>query len=228
MTDLTEVKKTKILGHRQAFNSKCENIKWMLGGLVAQSIVISRPDIIEASKLPVEAYVDDLRMPTVDLFGLVLSPKDRQIIVDELLAACRRLLIADSADQLIESVCRAWGVHSDSSGTDPYEKSDEISFTGTKLYAGKGAASLLEKEEKFFIEKVAWPIRNAIRHNNAVIPPGKKPLVYSGTVAGTQVHINLERGKPLKSSLQVCYRFFEIVRAIGNKAFDRLLASYST
>jgi len=227
MGEVSKLKRTGILNHWKAFNSKCENIKWLLGSLVAQFVVINTPDIIETSRLPVEVCVDGLRLPAAKIFGLGFTPSDRRILSRELLAAARRLLIADSTEQLIESVCRAWGMHEDPSGTDPYEKNKEISFTCSRIYGNTRAGSLLTKEERAFIKEVACPIRNAIRHNNGVISPGSRPFTFSGKVAGREISVKLERGKPLKLSLEKSYSFFEVIKTIGNNAFTRLFKEYA-
>lgn len=212
----------KIQQQVASFNSKCENIKWVLGTHIAYVVLISRPDIIEYSKLPTEVIIENVRTHSSNVFGATLPPNDRQIIVNETLSSAKRLLLADSFDQLVESFCRSYAILTNEDHLDPYETDANVYFVGSKLYKGTKEAIYFDDEKKAFIKEVANPIRNAIRHNNGILPP-PNDIDYHGKLFDTEIGIRIKAGDPIKADLNTCNHAFNIIRKIGNNAFVKII-----
>jgi len=212
----------KIREQQGMFNAKCENIRWVLASHLAYSVLISRPDIVKLSNFPSELQIDNIKVSASDVFGVVLQPKDRQMIIDENLAAARRLLIADTFDQLVESFCRGYAIYASDNHADPYEQEDPIYFTGRGLYKGEKEARYFLDVEREFIKKLVNPLRNTIRHHNGIVPP-KGVIDYQGQIDNLTIGVHLERGQPIRTDLNVCNAIFGLVRNIGNRAFERLI-----
>ncbi|MFC1692580.1 hypothetical protein ACFL1R_03645 [Candidatus Latescibacterota bacterium] len=212
----------KINEQLRFFNSKFENIKWVLGTHISYAVLISRPDIIEFSKLPNDLFIDNVRVNTSDVFGATLPPNDRQIIVNETLASARRILLADSFDQLVESFCRSYAILTNNDHLDPYQTNDNIYFVGSKLYKGTKEATYFDDKEKAFIKEVINPIRNAIRHNNAILPP-PNDIDFSGELFDNKIEIRIKVGNMIKADLNICNHVFNIIRKIGNNAFSKII-----
>jgi signal transduction histidine kinase len=137
-------------------------------------------------------------------------------------AAARRLLIADTFDQLVESFCRGYAIFASDNHADPYEQEEPIYFAGSRLYKGEKEARYFLDDEREFIKKLVNPLRNAIRHHNGVVPP-KGEIDYHGQINNLSIEVNLKRGQPIRTYLNVCNAVFSIVRNIGNRAFARLI-----
>ena len=212
----------KIREHQRMFNSKCENIRWILASHLAYTVLLSRPDITDVSPLPDELNIDGIKVSTREIFGSILQPKDRQKIIDENLAAARRLLTADVLDQLVESFCRSYAIFVDEDHIDPYEKDDSIYFAAKRLYKGIKEAKYFTEDEKEFLKGLANPFRNIIRHHNGIVPP-KGEINYHGTIDDVRIALKLGKGKGLQTNLNKCNTIYVLIRNIGNRAFSRLI-----
>jgi len=212
----------KIYEQMRCFNSKSENIKWVLGTHIAYAVLISRPDIIDFSKLPNDVFIDNVKVNTSDVFGATLPPNDRQIIINETLASAKRLLLADSFDQLVESFCRSYAILVNDDHLDPYQTNDNIYFVGSKLYKGTKEATYFDDEEKAFLKEVINPIRGAIRHNNAILPP-PNDIDFIGELFDNKIEIRFKAGDMIKADLNICNNVFNIIRKIGNNAFSKII-----
>lgn len=212
----------KIHEQQRMFNSKCENIRWILASHLAYTVLLSRPDIVDTSPLPADLHIDGIKVSTSEIFGSVLQPKDRQKIIDENLAAARRLLTADVLDQLVESFCRSYAIVTDEDHIDPYEKDDSIYFAAKRLYKGIKEAKYFTEDEKEFIKGLANPFRNIIRHHNGIVPP-KGEIDYRGKIDDVEIAIKMEKGKGLQTDLNKCNAIYVLIRNIGNRAFSRLV-----
>lgn len=210
--------------HKQLkfFHSKCENIKWVLGSHVSYAVLISRPDIIRFSNLPKDLVVDNLKLNASQVFGAILPLNDRQIIVDETLASARRLLLADSFDQLVESFCRSYAILTSENHLDPYQTNDNIYFVAKRLFKGTKEATYFDEEERAFVKEVINRIRNAIRHNNGILLP-PNDIDFSGELLGNKIEIRIKAGVMMKADLGTCNDLFNIIRKIGDNAFHKLI-----
>ena len=206
------------------FKDKGNNIRRIALAHAGYCVVLLRPDILSLSGLPVEVVIEGVKAQTAEVLGATLKPLDRQHMVNEVLASARRVLLADGFDQLVESLCRAYYIANGKEHQDPYEGDEKIWFTAKTLLDQQGAGALLDDAEQEFLHALVKVARDAIRHNNGIIPPGRG-TVYDSKLHGLCIQADLPAGKPLKMELVQCLRVFDLMWKIGNKAFENLQSS---
>jgi len=182
-----EAELLKIISDTQSiFN----NIEWNLGGLIAAAVLIRNPKLLYLNNIPVVIEVDGLKLDGFQALGISLLGKDRKARADELLGAAKRALLCEALEIGADSLVRA--IRLVQTGVDPYSSDNYFSANIKELWnSNKGkAGSLINDQDRLFIEKCAAPLRNIIRHNNGAIPP-KKEIIYSGKPKNKQINLSI-------------------------------------
>lgn len=156
--------------------------------------------------------IDYFSIPTHQALGLnLLTKKDRSIRATEFKSAAKRALIADTAEIVVDSIYKMHAIYKN--GDDPYFGNQAFSVKFDYLYTGKHSpAQHLKKDEREFIQFCLEPLRNFIRHNNAIIIPTKK-IEFNRRIFEIDLNINLVN--KIELTFLQCYNIFKISRHIG-------------
>lgn len=168
--------------------------------------------------------IDELVFNLDDLFTSMCKPDFKEFVLTQNVRAVKRMLLADSFDQLTESFCRCYDAVVNFGGENPYETALNVWYVSSKLYKGSNGAQYFTDEEKGYFRDFMAPIRDAIRHNNAFIPANNE-IAFHATIHGVKLDLDVKKGMVIDARLPVALKVFELNQAIGNSAFDRLLAS---
>lgn len=204
------------------------NIEWNLGCLVGLGAIILRPQLLNLQTAPLRIEIDGLTLDGFQCLGIALLDKDRKPRSDEVLGAARRALICEGVELAADFLVRASRVAS--AGADPYEAEDYFSVDLRELWnpsTGK-AGSLIESEDRSFLETCVVPLRNCIRHNNGRLLP-KKSIHYQGNLRGRHVDIDFKWQKDSENALVLplssAHGIFTAVREIVVAGLEHAIAN---
>lgn len=209
-----------------------QSVETTAAGLVGLSAIVTDHALFLSKaileKEIIEIKADDWIIDGRRVYGIALSPKARERRRSQLHVLGKRLLLCDSLEVVADHLARMARITS--VGADPYAQDDYFSVDIRELWnQGPGrAGSLLDPEDRQFIEKCLAPIRNFMRHNNSTIPP-LKSIHYEGSPKGVQISVHLEwqqgSENQIRVSLSQAYKLFHALQAALAGAIKRLQQS---
>jgi len=206
------------------FRATFNNIEWNLGATVGIASIVLNPRLINLDNAPLRINVDGLDVDGFQCLGVALLEKDRMPRVNEIIAMAKRSLVCESLELAADFLVRASRIIYQ--GGDPYEKDQYFSVDIRELWnsnSGK-AGEFIDHSERQFLENLAAPLRNLIRHNNSKLLP-KKSLNYSGQHYGRTLSIKQEwnegEDNNIKLSLKDTHDIFTIVKATVEDGLEK-------
>ena len=216
-----------IAWYKSDFNDKFKAFLAIFNCQIMAAALIHRGIGAGFSFSPRLLTIDELPFDLNNLFTSMCDPGSREFNLTQNIRAAKRMLLADAFDQLTESFCRCYDAVANLDGQNPYETASTVWYVSSKLYKGsKGAQYFTDDEKKYFRNFMA-PIRDAIRHNNAFIPANNE-MAFHATIHGVRLDLDIKKGMVIDARLPVAIQVFGLNQMIGNLAFDRLLASFTS
>jgi hypothetical protein len=221
-----EPRTTKLRGLFEEAREIYNTVAFCAPEFLGMAFVLENPGVLAASIVPAELDAGGVVFSVSQCLGLGLPPDHRSLHRRNMVAAAKRILHCDSLELTVSFLVRAARILR--SGKDPVESNDYFDPGMRELWnAQKGrAGALLAPDERLFFQKCAAPLRNLLRHNNAILPPHKR-ILYDGKPFGREISLRLEWREGGSNKVDLDFRsvllIFETIRDSGMAGLQRAL-----
>lgn len=159
--------------------SMFQNIEWNMRNMIGLECIIERPQICFLQNTPNIVKIDYKEFNLYQCLGLSLNHDERKFRINEIISSIKRNLICESLEITADILHKVHKIHL--YNNNPYEIEEYLSINIKDLWNKNKSGKFLSDELRIFIENVASPLRNYIRHNNGLLPP-KKFIKFKGVL----------------------------------------------